>query len=248
MGTRQILQLEGSVTVAGLPLIDVTANEVAVANIDGLEYWPGLFSWDIDSAGTGFLDRVTDAACPTYGAASVASRFINFADGHEAYSINAQAHVLKRAAFQASGGFTIGVVVGKEIGISSINNPGAPSDAWWLGSADGKMRFFVGTVGRATYDTYTGPLLTDTKMTAVVFIYDRAAGEIRLRVNGVLVDTLSSAALNTMVVKNELMIGQINAGAPQMRNGSYRVPIAFSKALVGTELASLEAMLAESVY
>lgn len=248
MSVRQILNLEGSVTVSGLPLLDVTENELAVANIDGLAYWPGLFSWDANQAGTGFLDRLTDEACPTDGAVTVASRFINFADGQPAYSINAQAHVLKRAAFQASSGFTIGVVVGKEIGISSISAPGAPSDAWWLGSADGKMRFFVGTAGRNTYDTYTGPLLTDIKMTVVVFIYDRVAGEIRLRVNGVLVDTLASPALRTMAVKNELMFGQINSGAPQMRNGSYRAPIAFSKALAGAELASLEAMLAESVY
>jgi hypothetical protein len=248
MTVRQILQLEGSVTVPGLPLLDITANELAVANIDSLLYWPGLFSWDIDPAGTGFRDRVTDVACPTSGAASVASRFINFADGHPAYSINAQEQVLKQAVFPASGGFTIGVVVGLEVGCGSFSAAGNPWDTWFVSSSLGKIRFGLGTAARNTYDSYTGPLLNNAKMTAVVFIYDRAAGELRLRINGVLVDTLADPALKTMVVKNELMFGQINAGTPQMRIGSYRVPIGFSKALVGAELASLEAMLAESVY
>jgi hypothetical protein len=248
MGVRQILQLEGNVTVPGLPLLDVSANEIAVANIDGLAYWPGLYSWDVNGTDSGFLDRVTDEACMPAAAIVASSRIVAAGDGHPAYSIQSPDHNLVRASFAASESFTVAAVVGAECGFGSIGS-GVGTSTWWLGSNGGKLRFAVGSVERLLYDTYTGPLLTANKFTAVVFIFDKAAGEIRVRVNGVQVDSMVNVALKTMSPRNELRFGGINSsGSSQQRNGNYRVAIAFSKVLAGTELAALEAMLAESIY
>ena len=244
MGVRQILQLEGNVSVPGLQPLDISQAEIAVANIDGLAYWPGLYSWDVNEQKTGFIDRVTDVPCMPMGAISVAGAFSNFADGQPAYYISTESFALVKDGFDMSGSFTVAAVVGPEIGIGSRNTG---TGFWFLASMAGKIRYKVGNTERASYETYTGPALNSAKMTAVVFIFDRAAGQMILRVNGVQVDVLVADALKTAEVRNELVFGRINAGVAQGRFGAYRSCIGFTKALHGSELAALEAMLMESV-
>jgi hypothetical protein len=244
MGVRQILQLEGNVSVPGLQPLDISQAEIAVANIDGLAYWPGLYSWDVNEQKTGFTDRVTDVPCMPLGTVNVSGAFGNFADGQPAYNLTSDAMALVKDGFVTSGSFTAAAVVGAEIGMGSKT---AGTGFWFLASLAGKIRYKIGNTERATYDSYTGPLLTNNKMTAVVFIYDRAAGQMILRVNGVQVDVLAAEALKTAEIKNELVFGRTNAGTAQGRFGAYRSCIGFTKALQGAELAALETMLLESV-
>jgi len=244
MGVRQILQLEGNVSVQGLPALDVTQAEIAVSNIEGLVYWPGLFSWDVNEQKTGFTDRLTDLPCMPLGTVNVSGAFANFADGQPAYNLTTDAMALVKDGFPTSGSFTVAAVVGAEIGMGSKT---AGTGFWFLASSAGKIRYKIGNTERPSYETYTGPLLNNAKMTAVVFIYDRTAGQMILRVNGVQVDVLAAEALKTAEVKNELVFGRTNAGTAQGRYGAYRSCIGFTKALQGAELAALEAMLLESV-
>lgn len=245
MATRLLLQLDGSIAIDGMPKLDVTQREIEVANIQGLEYWPGLFSWDLNDANNGFLDRVTDQAAPIWAAGDIRGKFTNFADGYVAYELNSVNSALIKQPFPATGSFTVAAVVGPELSMGSITDG---AGYWYLSSSGGKLRYNLGGVG-TVYEDYTGPALNNTKMTYVVFIFDRANGELRLRVNGALVNSTKATSLTTANVKSELAFGRTNVnGTVQSRLGHYRVAIGFSRALTGANLASLEAMLAESVY
>ncbi len=238
---RQLIQLDGTVTNENLATLDVNSDEIAVANIASNVYWPALAVWGVNGPSTGFKDRLTADERMADGYVGVADRFFTTVDSKPGYSIQNFSMVLQEPNFDCSGSFTVGLLVGRECAIGSITAGGG---VWFLGSNTGRLRFEVGTGSSGKsgdYSDYAGPELTDTAMTAVVFIVDRENNTVTLRVDGSY--ELSVALDDSVTLSSELQIGALNGGTPQVRTGHYRAPVAFNAALAGVELAALESFL-----
>jgi hypothetical protein len=235
MTYRQIVQLKGTVNNSNLALLDVTQEELAVANINSNVYWPALAPWGKNAANTGFRDRLSNSDCLASDYSAVSTRFFSTIDSKFAYSIQGFDMVLNEPDFDCSGSFTVALLAGDECGFGSIS---IGSGAWFLSSNLGKIRFdgSVGTSGG--YDAYNGPLLSTNNMTAVILIVDRENNTVILRINGS--DEMSIDFDGTATIFSELQIGAVNGGTPQMRTGHYRAPIAFKSALSGVQLQELD--------
>lgn len=255
MANRQILYFPGTSSVPGYPDLDVTESEIALANMAGRVYWPGLFDWDVNNASTGFRDRVTDAAAPVEGVVNVAKQFGAAPNGKNVYNIGAAAHNPIAPPFDTTGSFTIGLVVEQNIAMGSFSAAAASNETpapWFVitgttGADIGKPWIQFGALTSGGYAGYSGSPLAAGVMNRVVLIVDRGASKITLRVNGVVGHTVTHALVNTAAVFSELKIG---AARPAGANSSQRslklgAVIAFTRALAGDDLATLEAHLAE---
>lgn len=253
MSSRKILYFPGSDSVPGFQQLDLSDAEIAVANIDSLVYWPGMFDWDIPTSNDRFIDRVTDADCPVYGATNIASRFVNTVNGDKAYSITGPSHALYNATFDTSGSFTVGMVVREALGFGSASNAVAGgAQPWYLysettaGADYGKLKFVIGGVTSGAYSAYAGPVLSSTSLHRVVLIVDRVNNVIKVRVNGVEYLSIAHSSISTLNLHKELRVGVVNAtGTPLGRYGHYLGVCAFNKALSGQDLADFETMLSE---
>lgn len=249
---RQILQFAGTPSVAGYPKLDVSEAEIAVANIESLVYWPGLFEWDVSEGKV--LDRMTDQVSPTYGVSDPLARFVTLANGKRAYKPATINDTLVLPGFDTSKSFTVGFVAGATYAIGSIVDAATVSTvpAPWMvissPAADGtfgKPWVVFGPITSGGYAGYPGAALTDAALSAVVLIVDRVKKIITLRVNGVVTWSYSGAAVATTSVCSGLNIGVTKyAGQPiGTRLGAIPAVAGFSSALAGDDLQSLETML-----
>ncbi len=256
---RKILNFQGTIDGAGYPSLDVTANEIAVANIPNLAYWPGLFSWDIPLAGNVFQDRMTDANCATEGAVAVAPAFTAAPGGGTAYRIAAGADRL-RGAFNAAGSFTIGLRVAID---STLATPGfsfgsytaadetANPAPWWVSTTGVLPTLNVGArFGNVTANWVAGGAVTPDVFHRFIFVFDRTNTRLRMYFNDPVTAKLEaiSAPVAALALLQELQIGGVRVGlaANQIRGGWYKKAIAFTRALTAAELVTLDAMLAEA--
>lgn len=244
---RQIIQLEGKVTNANLPALDVTQKEIDTAQLASIASWPALASWGVSSANTGVLDRLNDSVRLANGSALVSSRFVTGGVPIlEGYSLNNVDQAIV-SALDTSGSFTVGIVVRNGLATGSYSSS---TGQWWVihdnidaSPTKGKLRISIGGI-TSTYAEYNGPPITATDWHYIVIIVDRTAGTIKIRHNGA--DALLKAGLSPAAsILNEFAVGIFNTGTQALRAAQYRSPIAFTKAVSGTDLATLEAMLAE---
>lgn len=256
MTIRQILQFPGTPSVQGYPSLDVTQAEIAVANIDGLVYWPGMEAWDIPASKDKFLDRLTDAECPVFAVGTDVSTSFSKAVGEKImYKVASVNYAPIDPDFKSSGSFTVAAVVRDQVGFGSYGDPTQGNGGSWYvnsetstASADkGKIRFSLADV-TITYGQYNGPLLDDTKLAYLVLIVDRATNSATLRVNGATAIYVVNPNISNRALLNGLRIGtavsSTNGTVP--RYGYYGSVVAFERALAGSDLAALEAMLAEA--
>lgn len=251
---RQIIYFPGSETIPGYPSLDVTENEISVANIDKLRHWPGLFEWDV--ASKLILDRMTDQPISTIGSVDPSQNFFTMSNGKKGYKVQTVNSALQMA-FDTSGSFTIGVVAGKDLAFGSTSVTASTTSSptsWGLYSAfdgSGSIALAFGDVNVQNSASSLWPKsLTDASLTAVVLIFDRAAGKMSLRYNGVEMWSSSSASIKTMVLSPEMSLGGIRVAGSGAVLSSRQVTtnafVAIEKALSGDDLTSLENMLAES--
>lgn len=241
MAIRQLIQLDGTIANPKLPLLDVTAAEIAVAALTTVVYWPALGSWGANALDAGFLDRLTDETRSTLGSTAVSSHFVSGSDGKESYSLTASNRALHEPDFDTTGSFTVGVVHGVDLGFGGY----AAADSWFVASnGAGKLRFAVGgLVTYGDYSDYAGPLINDGELHYTILVVDREAGIVSLEVDGQLAHSRTGVI---GPIDPQLVFGRTNSsGTVQNRYGSYRGPIGFNQALAGDDMEALRAMLQE---
>ncbi|BAW23947.1 MULTISPECIES: hypothetical protein [Pseudomonas] len=252
---RSILTFPGSASVPGLPKLDVSEAEINVANIAGLKHWPGLFDWDVASGS--ILDRVTDGVIPSYGVSQPGANFVTMVNGKKGYKINALANTLVMPGFDTSGSFTVGCVCGIDLTFGSFTetelNTSVPAP-WGMYSdvsPTGQISAVFGSISIASSVSATWPIkLAADKLTAVVIIFDRGAGKLSIRYNGIEMYANTVAAIKTVSMHKELMMGGMRTAgtgrAISTRAMSTNAFAAFETALKGEDLIALESMLLEA--
>lgn len=118
-------------------------------------------------------------------------------------------------------------------------------------SPTGQTSWVFGSISIASSVSGTWPIkLASDKLTAVVIVFDRGAGKLSIRYNGSEMYTSTVAAIKTVSLHKELMLGGMRvAGAGRAistRPMSTNAFAAFETALKGEDLRALESMLLES--
>lgn len=254
---RSVLTFPGSKSVPGAQKLDVTPNEIYVANIPSLKMWPGLFEWDVAS-GT-ILDRVTDKVIPSYGVSLPSANFATMINGKRGYKINALAQTLM-GDFNTTGSFTVGGVFDLHSTFGSYTETAANNSvpaAWGLYSnagGSGLISAFFGTIAVAETVSANWPIkLAANRLTAIVIVFDRTLGEISIRYNGIQMWKSTPAQAET--VKGISLLNEIIMGAVRVYGvGRDLVPrvfttnafAAFESALVGDDLTAFENLLLQA--
>lgn len=256
---RFALTFSGAASVPGFPKADFSEAELAVANVAGLRYWPGLFDWDVASGV--LLDRMTDAVIPTYGTSTPANNFATMINGKKGYKVNALAQALTMPTFATAAGFTIGLVCDLHLALGSITaglaGTGLPTDpaAPWVIYSDaggnGAITANFGPVGVAGNVSINWPQkLSATKLTAVVLIVDRALGKISIRYNGTEMWNYTNESVKTLSLMPEVNMGAVRVAGTGTsvvsRVMTSNAFVAFERALSGSDLSSLERLLLEA--
>lgn len=251
---RSILTFPGSASVPGLPKLDVSEAEINVANIAGLRHWPGLFEWDVTTGAV--LDRVTDGVIPSYGVSQPGANFVTMANGKKGYKVSALANALNMP-LETAGSFTVGCVCGIDLSFGSVSeselNTSVPAP-WGVYSdltPTGQTTWVFGSISIASSVSGAWPIkLAADKLTAVVVIFDRGAGKLSIRYNGVEMYSSTVAAIKTVSLHKELMLGGMRTAgtgrAISTRPMSTNAFAAFEAALKGEDLIAFEAMLLEA--
>lgn len=247
------LRTPGSASVPGAPKIDYSQAEDEVVNIPSIKFWPCLAPYGAKSGVV--IDRVEQFAIPSYGSSNALANFVTMVNGKTGYKVNAIAQALGMNPFVTSGSFTIGAVCAEHLGFGSLS-AGAASDAiapWGIYSNSGGSGVVAGNFGTLALAEATSTAwpkkLSATKLTAVVLIFDRALGRITIRYDGVEMWSYVNELVKTIGLKPELNMGALrvagqatDATRPMVSNAFT----AFSGALSGAELNSLEKMLLEA--
>lgn len=247
------LRTPGSASVPGAPKIDYSQAEDEVVNIPSIKFWPCLAPYGAKSGVV--IDRVEQFAIPSYGSSNALANFVTMVNGKTGYKVNAIAQALGMNPFVTSGSFTIGAVCAEHLCFGSLS-AGAASDAiapWGIYSNSGGSGTVVGNFGTLALAEATSSAwpkkLSATKLTAVVMIFDRTLGRITIRYDGVEMWRYDNELVKTIGLKPELNMGTLrvagqatDATRPMVSNAFT----AFSGALSGAELTSLEKMLLEA--
>lgn len=248
---RSILTFPGSASVPGMTPLDVSDAEIHVSNIASLKHWPGLFDWDV-SEGV-ILDRNTDAVIQSYGVSQPATKFTTMINGKRGYTIGALADTLVMPSFDTSGSFTVGCVCGLHLTFGSYTetelNTSVPAP-WGIfsdTSPTGLVSIVFGTISIASSVAATWPIkLSTDKLTAVVITFDRPAGKLSVRYNGVEMYSRTDVS-KTVSLHRELMMGGMRVAgtgrAISTRPMATNAFVAFESALAGQDLVSLERLL-----
>ncbi|MGC4252422.1 MAG: hypothetical protein QM605_13430 [Sphingobium sp.] len=244
MTYRQVIQLSGTVDNPSLPDFDISDEEMAVAQIDAIALWPALYSWGVNAGDSGFVDRMADLEMLANGYSPVSGRLHVFADGKRSYNIQTVPMLLRSAAVDFSGSFSIAMLVGAELGAGNYSNL---AGNWFIASSDGKLRYAFPGIGASfnDYTPYTGPLLNSSTMTSVILIADREAETVRLHVEGADYLVASMTTPDGAVLSEFQVGGFYSGGTTSARLGHYRGAMVFNKALNADEIAAVEAMHAD---
>lgn len=254
MNRRQIIQI-GSALPPG-----VTATAFALAQVPSIVAWPAIATWAINSATTGFKDRLERAAVRLCnGKTNIASRFFDSPDGTgTGFSIQDIQTGIIVPSFDTSGDFTVGVrivpsslaVAGGTWGGIALGSYSSPNNQWRLESdTNGKMRMAAGAVSSA-YTDYTGPALAQNVVSYALLRFFRSTGTLNLRVNGTYEQTLQADSLKTATLAAELAFGLYwDAGGAVTKHRAHQMLKGFAAntALIGADLAAAEAHLAVAV-
>lgn len=235
---RSVINIDATVVNNKLPTLTVPQATIDVAALQGIQAWPVLEAWAVNQSGNGFKDHVS-AAEHVCESGLIDSAEINpSVDGSDSYEVSASGDEIHMQDVDFTDGFTIAVLCGSEIGIgSSVVDTGM----WFLASNALKLRWEIAPHGYSTYTEYDGPLLSETELNTVLFVFDRVAGEVYARVNGQ--KCLAKSVPDDHVVRPELTLGAINVGTKQMRQSHYRAAMCFGRALSGAGIEAVESYL-----
>ncbi|MBP2840428.1 LamG-like jellyroll fold domain-containing protein [Pseudomonas sp. PNP] len=254
MTVRQIIQLAGTLDIPGLPQLDVTQDEISIANLTPLKLWAATAGWGASADDLGFEDRVTGNKIPLNGSAT-SSRLVNAFDGSQALSQGTAGAVLKDDSFSTAGSFTIAMnlcAINDELTCAPASSsvlPGSGQSYWFLASSAGKFR--IGTTSLSTqFADYLGPLLSRTAWLRLILKYDRAVGAMTLYVNGVQQAKLTNDALKTLSLAPGLVMGGLvtTTATPTSPPCLMRSPMGFNSALSDSELALVDRYLSKTLY
>ncbi|WP_070094923.1 LamG-like jellyroll fold domain-containing protein [Pseudomonas sp. GTC 16473] len=254
MATNQIIQLAGTLDIPGMTKLDVTPDEIVIANLESLKLWAATAPWGVHSDGLGFIHRVTRVKIPLNGA-SVASRLANAFDGQPALSLGTSSSVIKDSTFNTSGSFTVAFTLCPlnddlaAVGASSAELAGAGQSYWFIASSGGKFR--IGTTSLSTqFADYVGPLLSKTAWLRLILRFDRAAGTMTLYVNGVQQAKITNDAIKTLNLAPGVVFGGLVTGSstPASAPCLMRSPMAFNTAISDAELALVDKYLSATYY
>jgi hypothetical protein len=251
---RKGIFFPGSESIAGYPTLDVTSNEIAVANIDSLAAWPGVEEWDMQASDDRFLDRISDEEYLLYGAEKVSDHMSPGPDGNLIYMPTTPAAALTIPGFDASGSITVGIVCTQGVSFGSFEantNTESAQRAWYMsngptGSEDGLQLVFAGVTTGNAY-AYVGPKLDAGSLNVLIVNIDKINNRVVFRVNGAEYVALEYDLSDREVV-NGLGFGILNpdgASAIVRPDCGIAAAVAFSKNLTDPEMAQVEAMLME---
>ena len=121
-------------------------------------------------------------------------------EGDESFTLEAVFATTSHATGGASGS---GPLLAKDVGA------GEPS--FWLRVENGAVRFFVDD-GAQNADVVSPTTVTDGEWHHVAAVFDGAANELRLYLDGELVDTCDTLAWSSLANENDLLVGGFNDG------------------------------------
>ena len=253
MTVRQIIQLAGTLDIAGLPQLDVTQDEISIANMPTLKLWAATAAWGASTDDLGFEDRVSGKKIPLNGAGTSA-RLVSVFDGSQALSLAASA-VIKDDGFSTTGSFTIAMNLcasSDDLGVGPASSAVLPVNGqsyWFVSGAGGKLR--IGTTNFSTaFSDYLGPLLSRSAWLRLILRYDRISGSMTLFVNGTQQAKLTNDSLKTLSLAPGLVLGGLitTSTTPASPLGFMRSPLGFTSSLSDSEIALIDRYLSKTLY
>lgn len=235
---RSVINIDATVVNNKLPTLSVPQTTIDVAALQGIQAWPVLEAWAVNQSGNGFKDHITTSHHVCESGLIDNAEINPSVDGSPSYEVTASGDEIHMQDVDFTEGFTIAVLCGSEIGIGSrvVDN-----GKWFLASNALKLRWEIAPYGYSTYPEYDGPLLSETELNTVIFVFDRVAGEVYVRVNGQ--KCLSQSVVVDHFVRPELTVGAINVGTKQMRQSHYRAAVCFGRALSTAGIEAVETYL-----
>ncbi|WP_058910982.1 hypothetical protein [Entomohabitans teleogrylli] len=243
MTTRVAFILDDIPGQTGSIPLDITSNEIAVANIPGIIYWPyidDIYGRVSGSSPQSLYDRMTDSYLGTVGAESFS--ITSLRDGTSAVVIGSQNTCWRSFVSTFNGGATFAAKVTGGIGISSHAAP-TGSTFWIRNDTDGKLLFRVGEY-TSTADDYDGPLLTAGSVLSVVFCIDTLSGMVTIRVGTTYSRTFHINEIKGLVLHPAYQFGLVNnENTLLLRPGNYGHILAFNGALTSGEMDKLISLM-----
>jgi hypothetical protein len=228
--------------IANIPM-DVSPEEIAVANIDGNIFWPYIDDLHGRVPGAqpqALWDRRPDIDLQLRNSAQVGISISPLPAGCPAVVIGSPNSIWRATVPSWEGGLTVCAIVDDLLGMSSYGG----TNPWWIRNDDsGRLYFKLGGF-TSNPALYQGPLLSAAAQTIVVFVWNAATGTVKIRVNGVYELNIPNAAFATTAVHPSLQYGLVNdAGAQTGRYSLHGGMLAFNRALTASEITELEKML-----
>ncbi|WP_058911865.1 hypothetical protein [Entomohabitans teleogrylli] len=242
MVTRTAIVLDDIQGQAGTIPLDITLEEIAVANIPGLVYWPYIddaYGRVPGSNPQALYDRLTDANLTTIAAASFS--ISSLPGGTPAVVIGSNETCWRATTPAFNGGGTFATKITDTIGISS--NSAATGSTYWIMNDGGRLTFRVGLYTLAASD-YDGPTLTPGTAVAVIFRIDTLTGTVTLRVGDTYSKTFHDDAMRNISLHPNFQFGLVNnEGSLASRFGNYGHLLAFDNAISDDSIDAILGMM-----
>ena len=261
MSARQIVQLAGELDIPGLPSIDVSDDEITIANMPSLVFWAAMAAWGITADGLGFEDRVTGESKLVNGAADIPTALVSAAGGIAYECSTLDRAIIVDDTYDLSGSYTLAMAVAATSGSDqgfilwgSVATPVASTTYWTSVNSQsdtGRLRVTVKEIATSFLE-YDGPVLTaGGPFLRVIVRVDAVTGTVDLIVNGVIEVTKTDAGISSRTAAAGLRAGYLNASGtptPAEDGPRFRSPLVFNKSLSDAEVIVVDRMLAATQY
>ncbi|MBN46208.1 MAG: hypothetical protein CMH23_07010 [Methylophaga sp.] len=203
---RQIIKLEGaSFTEPGLPVLDVTDEEIEIASMPGLVAWFDPQTKFIRAnSPVGMNDRVNGYILKEFSSdASDIGAYLNGQQAVQMVSAQANGYTIEDLSLHPAGSYTkIAVVQFDSLGGMDIISATGTVARFRLGSASGELEVIH---GGTTRQTANGVVAIDTPYIVMVG-YDANLGRAKVFVNGGEV-ALDNASISAPAITDDLSFG-----------------------------------------
>ncbi|WP_058912890.1 hypothetical protein [Entomohabitans teleogrylli] len=243
MVTRTAIVLDDIQGQAGTIPLDITLEEIAVANIPGLVYWPyinDIYGRVPGSSPQALYDRLTDDALTTVASPSFSIGALP--DSSPAVIIGSQNTSWRATVPEFNKGATFAAKIANTVGISSNSAP-ADSTFWIMDDGAGRLTFRVGSYTWAA-SNYDGPTLTPGTAVAVIFRIDALTGTVTLRVGGSYTKIVQDDVMRSAALHPNFQFGLVNnEGSLTSRFGNYGHLLAFDNAISDADMDAVLEMM-----
>jgi hypothetical protein len=251
MTDRQIIQLAGTVTDPSAPQLDVTPDEISIANLSGLAMWAASDYWGVNSLNTGFIDRVTDKPHLANGGTTVKSRLIG--SSYQLADVNQC--IVAGSDVNTSGSFSVALSVGVASGsnLDAVRVGNFSSGVFWVLASEfgtGKLRFIFNGA-ETTYAAYSGPaLVAGGNHLRVVLVFNVVTNVGSIYVNGALAATTTNALIAAGLVAGGCIFGSFNNSETFAFSAGMRIrsPMVFNRALELADISLIDRHLYNTKY